>query len=71
MILLMLAVRVVIHALPYMLSGAELQDTIERSVQHCDVSAANRLRANNTGLLGQQSGGQTDGAMSSSHTASK
>lgn len=53
------------------LAGAELQDTIERTGQHGDVSAANRLRVNNARLLGQQYGGQANGTMSGSHTASK
>lgn len=51
--------------------GAQLENTIERTHQHHDVSAANRLRVNNTRMLGQQRGGQTDGAVSCPHTASE
>lgn len=56
---------------PCLLSGAQLENTIERTHQHHDVFAANRLRVNNPRMLGQQCGGQTDGAVSCPHTASK
>jgi len=53
------------------ISGAQLEDSIEWTGQHCDVSAANGLRVNNTGLLGQQCGGSPNDALSGAHPAGK